>query len=190
MADDDRKRAEEEAEKARLEALFKELYRYLPAVKAYLRRWGFPPERVEELAQDVFVRVYEHMKTYRGGSRLSFVTSVAHTIASNENRKLHTGKREGDMVSSDSVSDIASHDPPPDKIAIWNERSSKLYDAVNKLSDGHRIITMHFLAGESYEEMSANLGISISAVKSRLRAARQKLRELLGGPDGLGVSDG
>lgn len=173
------------------EALFEKLYRYYPGVISFLKRFPeFSHEEVRELAQDVFARVYEHMDTYRGESEWGYVQSVAKTVALNERRSRLTDKRRGEAVSLDDVQDLANRsDRAADRQLGAKEVSRRIYQAVLQLPVKYRIIMMHYLSEASYEEMSVELGISVSTVKSRLHAARKQLRELLGEPDGLGVPD-
>ena len=49
---------------------FSDLYdRYYRRVVAFLVRFGVAPDDASDLAQDVFVRVYEHMDDYRGDAQ-------------------------------------------------------------------------------------------------------------------------
>ena len=174
------------------EALFAELFAYYPGVVAYLHRCGFTPDEAADLAQDVFVRVIEHMETYRGEAPWGFVKTVARTIALNRIRANATIKRSAHLVPMEAVGDVAGrHVRTLDNKVADRERVERIYLAVDRLDYNHRIIMLLDLFEFSYDEIGELLGISQSTVKSRLHAARIRVRELLEAPQGAWVvSDG
>ena len=166
---------------------FETLYAYFPAVVSYLMSLGFSLDEARDLAQDVFVRVYTHMDTYRGESRWAFLKMVAKRHALNTIRARHTVKRDGILISDESLAIRPSDAPQPDEEFARAESEQRLYAAIAKLDGDSRMVVMLKLADNSYGEMAQTLGISVSAVKSRLHVARARLRELLGeDPDELG----
>ncbi|MEA2342936.1 MAG: hypothetical protein QOF63_1105 [Thermoanaerobaculia bacterium] len=182
--------AENAGETADKEALFHELYAYKPFVIGFLNRYGFSGDKLNDLVQDVFLRVFQHMGTYRGQARLGWIQPIVRTIALNEIRKQHAVKREAETVSLDDVTEMPNQPGRnPDGGIDAKEASKRILKAVRELPEKYRTIMMLYLAERSYREMSADLGISVSSVKSRLHAARDQLRESLGEPDGLGVPD-
>lgn len=70
--------------------------------------------------------------------------------------------------------------PDPQEIAEEQELHRRVLEAVNTLSPKNRAATLLFYYGElSLQEIAANLGVSIGAVKGRLHKARRQLREQL-----------
>lgn len=167
------------------------LYRYRPAVTAYLRRLGFNPEEARDLTQTVFVRVCQNVDTYRGQAMLGYLQQIAKNVALNAIRDRHAGKREGVEVSDDAAAGLVDERVvPADEALEMKEKSAWLRRAMERLEPILRTAVLLYLAGHSYEDMAKTLGITVSAVKSRLHAARQRLRELLGEePHGLGGED-
>ena len=169
---------------------FEELFRYYPAVVKLLRTLGFDLEESRDLAQQVFVRVYEHMETYRGESKLGFLQRVTRRVASNVIRDRHAAKREGVTVSTDAILDLGDKRDLPDRSMERRENAERLWRAIGQLSRDDQTALRLQLAGHSLEDIAAVLGITISALKSRFNTARRKLRELLGDdPEGLGDRD-
>jgi len=166
---------------------FEELYAYHGAIVSFVMSLGFSRDEARDLAQDVFVRVYEHMDTYRGTSKWAFLQQVARRLALNAIRAKHAAKRTGDEVPPEDVVDLASQTSRPDETYDRNAEAKRLHAAIDKLDRDSRTIVLLQLAEFSYGEMAQILGISVPAVKSRLYVARGHLRELLGEePDGLG----
>ena len=173
------------------ETQFEELYKYYPAVVSLLLRLDFDLEDARDLAQQVFVRVYEHMDAYRGESKLSYLERITRRLAYNSIRDRHAAKREGISVPADELLEL--HDErttAADTALEQKENAARLHRAVEQLEPNERTAVLLQLSGQSYEEMVGTLGITIPALKSRLHMARKRLRELLGEePEGLGGRD-
>ena len=160
---------------------FEKLFQYYPAVVALLLRLGFEREDARDLAQQVFLRVYEHMDMYRGESKWSYLEKVTRRLAYNAMRDRHAAKREGVAVPTDEILELEdSSTTPPDASLESKENVARLLRAVSHLGpEDQRAIRLQ-LAGHSYDQIARELGISISALKSRLNVARKRLRDLLG----------
>jgi RNA polymerase sigma-70 factor (ECF subfamily) len=170
---------------------FEELYKYMPAVRGYLKRFGFSPDELDDIAHDVFVRVYQHMDDYRGESRLAYLQEVTRNVALNKIRDRHAGKREGILVPEEKLAGYIDESvPSPEATAAKRFDSLRLREAVERLDDNQRVCVMLYLADFSYLEIGEILGISQPALKSRLNVAREKLKEWMGqGPEGWGGRD-
>ena len=172
MADDDKE--------------FEELYKFYPGVLALLRRLGFPHDEAEDIAQEAFVRVYRHMKDYRGDAQWAYLEMTVRRVAANAIRAKYTGKRHAETVSVEVLATVAdSSMPAPDAGLAQEEVAKRVRDAIAHLDPTDQTVLLLRLHGRSYEEIMKVLGISLSAVKSRLNVARKRLRELLGQDPGL-----
>jgi RNA polymerase sigma-70 factor (ECF subfamily) len=152
---------------------FEELYRaHLPKVHSLVRRMAGGRD-TDELTQDVFVRVWQKLGTFRGES--SFSTWL-HRLAVNvvierfrtENtrrQRMHDGEEIFDTLSGPSQ----SRDLPMDFEA-----------ALEKLPDGAReIFVLHDVEGYKHHEIGSLLGISAGTSKAQLHRARMILRRHL-----------
>ncbi|MEO8378374.1 MAG: sigma-70 family RNA polymerase sigma factor [Acidobacteriota bacterium] len=169
---------------------FEELFKYYPAVVALLTRLGFAREDARDLAQQVFLRVYEHMDTYRGESKWSYLEKVTRRLAYNALRDRHAAKREGIPVATDEILELPDPGEPADVLLESKQTVERVRHAVAQLSPSDQTSVRMQLAGFSYEEIATQLGITISALKSRLNVARERLRDLLKEePEGWGDLD-
>ncbi len=165
---------------------FEELYGYYPGVVAFLRRLGFSSQEVDDLAHDAFVRVLKGIDAYRGDARWAYVKETVHNVALNEIRGRHAAKREGETVSDDVLVDLRdAKTPSPEAAMQAKERAKRLRDGIAQLKREDRTILLLSLDDVPYQQMASVLGISVSAVKSRLYAARNRLKALLGEDPGL-----
>ncbi len=172
------------------ERAFQHLFdRYRKKIINYCYR--FHPDRdvAEELAQEVFLRVYRAAPRYRPDARFStWLFRIATNICLNELRKpRYQVKSESldEPVSGDSdgmTREIEDRDRPgPDDAYETREKMEQLQRALSKLPEKQRAaILLHSREGFSYEEIAKQLGRSESSVKSLLHRARQGLKKVLG----------
>lgn len=164
------------------EARYQRLLPYYDRLVRFLRQLGFEVEDARDLAQDVFLRVYEHVDAYRGDARWSYLQQVARRLAYNDIRDRKAGKRDGIRVPQEELFDLPDRGTvQPDAAFFRKEIAQRLDAAINQLEESQRIcVVMFYIAERSYEQISAILGITLPALKSRLNLARRRLKDLLG----------
>jgi RNA polymerase sigma factor (sigma-70 family) len=144
----------------------------------------------EEIAQDTFVRAYRGLATFRGDSSLAtWLYRIAVNLS--RNRYWHMFRRRRfDTVSLDvrigdeqtaSLSDlIASEAADPAQESASGEFAEAVKECMTKLEAPHReILELCTEKHLSYDEISAQLGINVGTVKSRIARARKCLRTFL-----------
>lgn len=141
----------------------------------------------EEVAQDTFLRARKGIVNFRGECSLStWLYHIATNLARNKHWYWWRRKR-GESVSLDSqVGDdentrlcdvIAGDDDTPAEETESNEFARTLPEAIASLPAKYGdVIKLRVARDLSYEEISAELGISVGTVKSRLSRAREYLR--------------
>jgi RNA polymerase sigma-70 factor (ECF subfamily) len=153
---------------------FERLYRaHVPRVHSLVRRMAGGTQDVDELSQDVFVRAWQKLSTFRGES--AFGTWL-HRLAVNVvlERFRSGGPERARRVDSDGVFETARSTP---------ERPDLLIDfdaALERLPDGAReIFVLHDVEGYKHHEIATLLGISPGTSKAQLHRARMMLRKYL-----------
>ena len=141
----------------------------------------------EEVAQDTFLRARKSIVNFRGECSLStWLYHIATNLARNKHWYWWRRKR-GESVSLDSqVGDdentklcdvIAGDDDTPAEETESNEFARTLPEAIASLPAKYGdVIKLRVARDLSYEEISAELGISVGTVKSRLSRVREYLR--------------
>lgn len=144
-------------------------------------------EDASDAAQEVFVKVYRSIASFRGQS--SFTTWL-YTICRNVcNDILRKRQRRGFTISIDSneeednpVSELPSEEPSPEEYYEMNERQRIVQEAIRSLSPEYReIIIYSDIEQLSYDEISKILKCPNGTVKSRLNRARNALKKKLSG---------
>jgi RNA polymerase sigma-70 factor (ECF subfamily) len=132
---------------------------------------------VEGLAQEVFIRVYRGLRSFRGDARLStWICRIAMNVCADARQR---APRE---VSLDAAPAGA---PPAATIASDRafadlELRDRVAKAMARLTERSRLVlTLHYFAGRAYEEIADALNVPLGTVKTHLHRAKQELREIL-----------
>ncbi len=130
-------------------------------------------EEADEITQDVFVRAWQKLGTFRGDS--AFGTWL-HRLAVNVMlaRRAELGTRRQRYHDSDEpLADVATRSPAPEDAMDFEE-------ALERLPDGARqVFVLHDVEGYRHEEIAEMLGLVVGTSKSQLHRARMALRRHL-----------
>jgi RNA polymerase sigma factor (sigma-70 family) len=133
----------------------------------------------EEAAQDGFVKAHRALGRFRRGAPLK---PWLLRIIANEarNRRRSAGRREALVLRAAAENRPGDAVPSPEAALLAGEERGHLLEAVNRLSDEHRLaIACRYFLDLSEEETAAALGVRRGTVKSRLARALARLREEL-----------
>ncbi len=147
-------------------------------------------EEAEDVAQEVFVEVFQTIGNFRGDASLAtWLYRLTTSRALKKERDRKRQKRFGFMTSlfGTSHDDKPDYDPPdlqtPGTLLEADEQSRQISRAVQHLAESQRVaFTLHYQEDLSYQEIAAVLQTSVSAVESLLFRARQTLRKKLPKP--------
>lgn len=139
----------------------------------------------EDLTQDVFIKVFENISSFKGESKFStWLYRIATTKALDFLRSKKRKKRFGFIKSliapgQEEESGLADFHHPGIKMDN-KERATALFKAISKLPENQKAaFTLHKLEGLSYQEISEVLHSSVSAVESLMSRAKANLRKEL-----------
>lgn len=151
--------------------------RYEAKMQRYARRFLSRPDEVDDLVQDVFIKVYENIQSFNPSMRFSpWIYRVAHNIFVNElKRKSRYGLASFDP---DVIFSILPAKETADERALGLERSVEMEAALNQLSQKYReVLILHYYEELSYQEISDILQIPVTTVGVRINRARNKLKD-------------
>jgi RNA polymerase sigma factor (sigma-70 family) len=159
-------------------AAFQALYtRYFTLVQRYISL--FEPSRtsLDELTQDVFVRIWEKrarlagVETFKG-----YLFMVTRNVVFNFIRALKVGHKMKNLEDSQEV--LATHNPENELLLKQYYRI--MQDAMGKLPPGRlKVLKMSIDDGLTLDEIADKLNISRSGVKKQLYAATAFVRQYL-----------
>jgi len=131
------------------------------------------PADAEDAAQETFLKAYQKLKSY--DPLRSFPTWLLSIGAHHCIDQLR--RRRFQLISLDAVRRRpAGRDSQPENLAEGAESQKSLQAKLTKLGSYERAaIVMHYWYDLSYQEIGVALGLSVSAVKSRMHRARRDL---------------
>jgi RNA polymerase sigma-70 factor (ECF subfamily) len=141
----------------------------------------------EELAQEVFLRVYRSRLTYRAEAkfttwlyRIATNLGVNHARDTKHERSAQTIYLDQPDPETGTTPDVADMTPGAEEEMVKDERMKAIRRHVMALPERQRTaVLMHKYQGLDYKEIGAVLHLSESATKSLLFRAYQTLRERL-----------
>ena len=176
--DDDCRAAEwrlvQDAQSGDLRA-FERLYRDNERrVFALCLRLSSNPELAEELTQEVFIRAWKKLGSFRGQSAFSsWLYPLTVNVARSERRS-----RMRRLARVFATDDVAILEPPPQ--SPTPETGFDLEKAMATLPPGARtVFVLHDVEGRTHEEIASLLGLATGTSKAQLHRARRLLREAL-----------
>ena len=169
------------------------LHKYQAPVLALVRRYlGSRSAGVDDVAQEVFVRIYRSKHTYEPKAKVgTWIYRVTVNTCLNEIRRLGADKNrrvagfsavfgddDGGDASAEALADRAA--PAPSERLEGGEVEARVREAVDALPEQQRLaVVLSRWHGLPYEEIAAAIGSTVPAVKSLLTRARDNLRRAL-----------
>jgi len=141
----------------------------------------------EELAQDVFLRVYRSRESYRAEAkfttwlyRIATNLAVNHARDTKHERSAQTIYLDAPDEETGTTPDVADDEPSVEQKLMRDERMSAIRTHVMALPERQRMaVLMHKYQGMDYRQIGDVLKLSESATKSLLFRAYQTLRDKL-----------
>ena len=164
-------------------AAFEELVRlYEKRVYAVALRSAGSPEDAADIVQEVFLRAWRSIESFRGDSGFStWLFRITMNLCVDLARHKHAQPQTQPLVGEDDAErPIPDTAPTPEEHLENSELGRELAAALDEVSGEHRqIVLLRDVSGLSYTEIAEVLEISEGTVKSRLSRARLALRTVL-----------
>jgi RNA polymerase sigma-70 factor, ECF subfamily len=161
--------------------------KYHRAIIHFLYRMVRNEAVAEELAQEVFLRVYRSRESYRAEAKFTtWLYRIATNLAVNNardtkhERSAQTIYLDAPDEESGTTPDLADDEPTVEQKLMRDERMAAIRTHVMELPERQRMaVLMHKYQGMDYRQIGDVLKLSESATKSLLFRAYQTLREKL-----------
>lgn len=141
-------------------------------------------EAAADACQDAFLKAYQAIKQYRGGSFKSWLMRIVTNTCYDHLR--YKGRRPAnsleDMVenpTSDNVKLINGTEHPEERV-LRGELNDLIQIGISQLPEDQRLVlVLSDVQGFSYQEIAEIIDQPLGTVKSRLSRGRQRLRDFL-----------
>ncbi len=163
------------------------IHKYRRPIINFMYRMVHNQAIAEELAQEVFLRVYRSRETYRAEARFStWLYRIATNLGVNYARDTRHERAASTIYLDEADSetgttpDVADAGPSAEVSMLQRERLNAIRQHVLALPERQRMaVLMHKYEGMDYKQIGDVLKLSESATKSLLFRAYQTLREKL-----------
>ena len=140
-------------------------------------------ESTEELVQEVFLRAWRQAASYQPslGRLSSWLLGIARNLAVDELRRRGARPQQTAGDPEEQLGQIASTNTEnPEEEVANNSRRAEIQRALDMLPPPQRrVMELAYYSGLTQVEIAEQLGDPLGTVKTRMRLATQKLRELL-----------
>lgn len=162
---------------------FKLLFEHFaPRVKGLLMKTGTDADVAEEIAQNTLLAVWRKAAQFdpTTAGAAAWIFTIARNLRIDAARRAIRQARADQPAVTDEVEEIADS---PELIMSRRDDVSRVSAALLKLSDEQsRVVRMSFIEERPHAEIAETLGIPLGTVKSRIRLAMNRLRDLLDEP--------
>ncbi len=147
---------------------------YFDSVRSYLVYRGADKDQASDLAQDVFLKVWEKQMIIEMKTALRLLYKIAHDMFISQYRRETLERNYRESLDYDAT------DFSPEEHLRHKELLSNYTNALAALSEKHRIVfLMSRIEGLKYHEIADRLQLSIKAVEKRMNIALTYLKKAL-----------
>jgi len=154
--------------------------RYKNLVYSIILRMTKDGDEANDLAQDVFLKVYKNLSSYTSAFRFStWVMRITsnHVIDHHRKKRLETVSLEAHMTDTGFVGGTTAS---PEAEYLKQEQTQRINKIVASLPDMYKIpVVLYHQEGLSYQEISDRTGEPLSKVKNRIFRGRKILKGLI-----------
>jgi len=139
-------------------------------------------DEAEDLTQDILIRVYQNLKSYRAesGSFQNWILRVARNLIIDHYRQVRRFPQAGGSEELETMNIQDDRAPNPQRVAEQAEASLFLQSGLQSLSpELKEAIVLRDLEGMAYGDMAELLNVPEGTIKSRINRGRLELAKLL-----------
>ncbi|HWI53161.1 MAG TPA: sigma-70 family RNA polymerase sigma factor [Symbiobacteriaceae bacterium] len=150
-------------------------------------------EDAQDLAQEVFLKVYRSLAGYRGDAAF---TTWLHRLTLNlafdwlrarKRRPLQVPLEPPPDPDERPARELASADESPEELALRHDRHRQLHRTIQDLPDDYReVVMLHHFHHLSYQQIAERLDAPVRTIETRLYRARLLLKKMLVEAEGGG----
>lgn len=148
-------------------------------LRRYFLRHGVARDDLEDMLQEVYLRLARQAGVDDIRSAEAFVITIASNLIRDAYRR--RGRRGVEYSLEGEGFDAPSEGDDPERSAEYSQHLSAAGRAIGRLRPAtRRVFLGHRIRGQSYSELSRELGVSVSMIEKHMIAALSALRPLIG----------
>jgi RNA polymerase sigma factor (sigma-70 family) len=159
---------------------FRSLFEHFaPRIKGFMLKAGCSADEAEEIAQTALIAVWRKASQFDPASAgaAAWIFTIARNLRIDAVRR---GARAGRFGDTAELADAPDPADPADMLVSRDEDAARVKAALERLSaEQSTVIRLSFIEERPHPEIARLLGIPLGTVKSRIRLAMSRLRDLL-----------
>ncbi len=159
---------------------FRSLFEHFgPRIKGLMLKAGCSADEAEEIAQGTLIAVWRKAGQFDPASTgaAAWIFTIARNLRIDSLRRHARAGRFGEDAELANMPDATE---PADVVISRVEDTARVKAAIDRLSDEQsKVIQLSFIEERPHPEIASLLGIPLGTVKSRIRLAMNRLRDLL-----------
>ena len=172
---------------------FQNFYKiYKPKLTWHITKFTKNPEIAEDHVEDAFIQALLNIETYKrpdeGGAQVNtWIYKIAENIVKKsfkDNEKLPTDYLDKEMAENFNLSNIIPYDDSTkstEEYIIFVKKSTVIKDAIYNLGEKDakykKGLIMREIDGMAYKEISEELNINLSTIKSQIKKGRKIVKK-------------
>lgn len=143
----------------------------------HVRRYVCSHEDADDLVQDILMKVWKSLPSFRGDSN---IFTWLYRIATNEALNFLRKSSIKAMFTAQSIDDVLNHKIDEDPYFNGDELQRELHKAINALPAKQKsVFLMRYFDELPYEDIAKITGTSVGALKASYHFAYEKIKEKL-----------
>jgi len=153
------------------------MFLYKKRVEIIGNRFFHNQSDTDDFVQEVFIKVYNNLSTYKGESKFStWLTRIAFNTALNSKNRTKTAE----TLKTEDRDSLPSKYDSPEEEQIKEVTKKAIQQSVKELPEKYgQCVEMYFFMGMSYEDISETTGIPVNTLKTQIFRAKKILYEKL-----------
>jgi RNA polymerase sigma-70 factor (ECF subfamily) len=139
-----------------------------------------PTDELNDICQDVFIKIYKRLPSFRSESKLStWIATIAYRTAIDyvSKKRVDTEELNNEILPDEYIRDTQKD---PEYISIKEEQRKMLHATINKLPDKYKsILNMFYLEEFSIKEIEKITEMPAGTIKNYIFRARNLLKDEL-----------
>jgi len=152
---------------------------FAPRVKGFLVKNGTNPDAAEEIAQTTLLTVWRKAAQFDPASAgaAAWIFTIARNLRIDSARQAARQAKVAASAERDETPEVADS---PETMMTRRDDVSRVTAALQRLSEEQsKVIRMSFIEEQPHSEIAERLGLPLGTVKSRIRLAMARLKDLL-----------
>ncbi|PIT05849.1 RNA polymerase sigma factor RpoE [Bradyrhizobium nitroreducens] len=159
---------------------FKRLFEHFaPRIKGLMLKAGCSPDEAEEIAQNTMIAVWRKAHQFDPGTAgaPAWIFTIARNLRIDSFRRRARADR---LQAGSELPDEPDQAEAVDVLISRGQDAARISSAIKQLSaEQSMVVRMSFIEERAHPEIASALGIPLGTVKSRIRLAMNRLRDIL-----------